>query len=66
MERILLSEKEAAEYIGISISLLRQARRGCFKDQPNRIQAPPYIKLGRIIRYKITDIDKWIEDKRVV
>lgn len=48
-----LDEKEAAEYIGMSRSWLRQSR--CLKFH----HAPPYLRLGYRIRYRIKDLDDW-------
>lgn len=48
-----LEEANAAAYIGMSRSWLRQSR--CLKFH----HAPPYIQLGHRIRYRITDLDVW-------
>ncbi len=44
-----LSEQEASQYIGMSRSFLRQSRME--GDRINRTPAPPFIKIGRSIRY---------------
>ena len=51
--KLTLNEKEAAEYIYMSRSWLRQSR--CLKYR----HAPPFIKLGNRIRYHIKDLDEW-------
>ena len=47
-----LTERDAASYIGMSIWFLRTARR------ENR--GPAYVQLGRAIRYRIADLDTWM------
>ena len=58
-----LSESEAAEYIGLSRSTLRQGR--CDGRRENRIPPPPYLKIGRKIAYLRDDLDRWLETCRV-
>lgn len=58
MREKLLNRKEAAEYIGITQSTL--ASWDCTK----RYKIPK-IKLGRLIRYRQDDLDKWILKQRV-
>lgn len=60
MSKRLLTEAETAEYIGMSRSYLRQARME--GNRNNRTPAPPFIKIGRSIRYRREDIDKWLDD----
>jgi predicted DNA-binding transcriptional regulator AlpA len=55
----LLSEIETSEYIGMSRSFLRQARMEGNRD--NRKPAPPFIKIGRSVRYSIDELDRWID-----
>lgn len=53
-----LSEIETAEYIGMSRSFLRQSRMdGC---REGRTPAPPFIKIGRSVRYLREDLDNWL------
>jgi hypothetical protein len=57
------TEAEAAEYIGMSRSFLRQARmNGQLK---NRTPAPRYVRIFRSIRYLVDDLDAWLEEFRV-
>ena len=53
----LLHERDASEYLGISISWLQKARCHDY--------GPCYIKIGgkngRAVRYKQADLDKWLE-----
>lgn len=55
----LLSEKEASQYICMSRSYLRQARMD--GNRENRTPAPPFIKIGRAVRYLREDLDAWLE-----
>ena len=54
------SEIEAAKYIGMSRSFLAQSRMDGHRD--NRTQAPPFIKIGRSVRYLREDLDQWLDD----
>lgn len=54
-----LSEIEASEYISMSRSFLRQARME--GNRENRTPAPPFIKIGRSVRYLKDDLDAWLE-----
>ncbi|WP_377893093.1 helix-turn-helix transcriptional regulator [Alteromonas sp. R78001] len=54
-----LSEKEASSYICMSRSFLRQARMD--GNRENRTPAPPFIKIGRAVRYLREDLDAWLE-----
>jgi len=50
----LNNESEAAAYLQLSRSFLRQARvRG---------SGPSFIKLGRSVRYRIEDLNNWVEE----
>ena len=53
----VLNEKEAAYFLNWSVKNL-QARR--FKRQP-----PPYFKIGKSIRYSMTDLQKFLEQNRI-
>lgn len=54
-----LTEKEASQYICMSRSFLRQARMD--GNRENRTPAPPFIKIGRAVRYLREDLDAWLE-----
>lgn len=56
----LLTEVETSEYIGMSRSYLRQARME--GNRRNRTPAPPFIRIGRSVRYRIEDINKWLDE----
>jgi hypothetical protein len=50
----VLTEIETAEYIGMIRSLLRQSRME--GNRENRTPAPPFIKIGRSVRYLKDDV----------
>ncbi len=59
-ERRVYREEEAAAYIGMSRSFLRQARMN--GDRVGRTPGPPWIRIGsRAIRYLKEDLDGWLE-----
>lgn len=59
----LFTEKEAAEYLCMSRSYLRQDRmNGTFK---NRTPGPEYCRFGTMIRYSIEALDKWIVNNQI-
>ncbi len=53
-----LTEIEATQYIGMSRSWLAQARTTGNPD------APPFLKIGRCVRYLREDLDRWLEGRR--
>lgn len=57
-EKRALTEIEASEYIGMSRSYLRQSRMD--GQIGKRKPAPPFIKIGRTIRYLKEDLDDWL------
>lgn len=57
-EKRALSDPEAALYIGMSRSWLRQSRINGRRD------APPFVKIGRSVRYLRDDLDCWLEQCR--
>ena len=58
-----LTEKEAAEYIGMSRIFLRQDRMNGYRK--NRTPGPHYLKIGRSVRYLKKDLDDWLFQFRV-
>lgn len=58
----IVDEKTAAAYISMSLSFLRQAR--CDGQTANRTPGPSYFKIGRAVRYRISDLDAWLEQHR--
>lgn len=56
--RKCLVERQAADYLGYRPSTLRQSRwSGTLAGAP----APQYIRIGRSIRYRVEDLDRWLE-----
>lgn len=55
-------EFEAATYLGVSRSYLRQDRMNGARE--NRVPGPEWIKFGRSIRYLKEDLDSWLESFR--
>ncbi|WP_019677706.1 helix-turn-helix transcriptional regulator [Arsukibacterium perlucidum] len=54
----VLSEIETAEYIGMSRSFLRQSRME--GNRASGTPAPPFVKIGRSVRYIKDDLDNWL------
>lgn len=57
-----IKESEASAYVGMSRSFLRQARMD--GDRNGRTPGPPFLKIGRSVRYLIEDLDQWLEQFR--
>ena len=60
----LLTEKEAASYLGTSPQFLRQSRH--YGNRPGHAEGPPYIRVGggRLIRYMASDLEEWLRAHR--
>ena len=58
----LMTEKQAAPYIGMSRSFLRQSRMNGKRE--NRTPGPPYLKIGRKVLYLAEDLDAWLLEHR--
>jgi predicted DNA-binding transcriptional regulator AlpA len=59
----LIKEAEAANYLGLSVSTLRQGRMNGVRS--NRVPCPPFIKLGKAVRYCLVDLETWIASQRI-
>ncbi len=59
LSKRVYTEQETALYIGMSRSFLRQARME--GQRKNRTAAPPFIKIGRAVRYLKEDLDQWLD-----
>ncbi|ADN77448.1 conserved hypothetical protein [Ferrimonas balearica DSM 9799] len=55
------TEQETAHYIGMSRSFLRQSRME--GNRKHRTPAPPFIKVGRAVRYLKEDLDSWLDSQ---
>jgi excisionase family DNA binding protein len=53
----VMTEPETAEHIGISLSGLRKWRSDG--------RGPPYVRLGRLIRYRRTVVEEWLEKRMI-
>ena len=56
-ESLALSEAQTARCLGISVSGLRRWRRDG--------QGPPFIRMGRLIRYDESDLGQWLEANKI-
>ena len=53
IERRLVNEREAARLVGFSVAALIKWRR--------EGRGPRYIRVGRSIRYRVSDLVEWIQ-----
>jgi len=52
---MLMNEQQAAIFLGMSISWMQRTRwEG---------GGPPFVKMNHAVRYRQTDLEKWIEDR---
>lgn len=62
-----LREKEAAQYLGLSPSFLRNTRvadmRALRESKPGK--GPRWVTLATAVRYLVTDLDAWLVQHRV-
>ena len=58
-----MDEKDAARYVGMSVAYLRKSRME--GNRKKRTPAPPYIKIGRSVRYLLRDLDEWLLANRI-
>ena len=61
-QQCLMTEKQAAPYIGMSRSFLRQSRMN--GKRLKRTPGPPYLKFGRKVLYLAEDLDAWLLEHR--
>lgn len=59
----ILTESEAAKYIGMSSSFLNADRSNGHRKK--RTKGPAFIKLGRSVRYRKDDLDEWLRQNRI-
>lgn len=52
-----LHEPDASRYIGLSRAYLRQARA--------QGRGPAYLRIGRAVRYRVVDLDAFLDAHRV-
>ncbi len=58
----LLTEKQAAAFIAMSVSFLRQSRMD--GKRSTRSPAPPWVQVGKSIRYDPLDLRAWKAEHR--
>jgi hypothetical protein len=58
----ILTEMQAAPYIGMSRSFLRQSRMNGRRS--TRTAGPPFLKIGRKVLYLADDLDAWLLEHR--
>jgi predicted DNA-binding transcriptional regulator AlpA len=58
-----LKEQQASAYIGMSVPYLRTDRMNGHRE--GRTPGPPFLKIGRTVRYLRTDLDAWLQAHRV-
>ena len=57
MDVEIVREEPAAEIVDLSVSTLQKMRvRG---------DGPPFLKIGRSVRYRVSDLQAWAASKRV-
>lgn len=56
MEKKYLTAKEVATYLNMAISTLAAFR--------SENKGPSYTKIGRLVRYRQEDVDKWLEESQ--
>lgn len=62
-ESMILDERQAARYIGMSVSFLQQSR--C-PGTPCHGKGPKFLRIGdRAIRYRVADLDAFLESRVV-
>ena len=62
-ERLLMNEVEAARYLNMSVGWLRKSRMNGWRE--GRTAPPPFLKLGRSVKYDPRDLDSWIAANRI-
>ena len=62
MTQHVLKEPEAAQYLSMSTSFLRQSRMDGIRE--HRTPGPPFVKIGRAVRYLVEDLDTWLKKYR--
>lgn len=55
----LLTEQEVSDRIRMSVAFLRRDR--VEGKRSGRTQGPPFVRIGRSIRFRESDLERWIE-----
>ena len=61
---LLLTEKEAARRIGMSVTFLQHGRSN--GTLGNRTPTPKFKKIGSAVRYDTRDLDDWVDSFKSV
>ena len=56
MTEKLLNSQEASQYLGVTRDTLAVWRT-------TRRYELPYIKVGRLVKYRLSDLDKWLNQR---
>jgi hypothetical protein len=57
---LLLDEKQAARFLGVSLSYLRKSRS---EGSPGgRTPAPPFVRVEGRVYYRRADLEGWVND----
>ena len=54
-----LTEVEAADFLGVSVSALRKSRMNGART--NHLPPPPFVRLGRRVLYRHSDLTKYLD-----
>lgn len=54
----LLSTQEASEFLGMSQHWVKASR------QKPELDGPPYLKIGRTVKYDTRDLEAWLDRRR--
>jgi len=57
LKKQVVNEQDAADFLGLAVQTLRNRR---FTRQP-----PNYLKLGRSVRYRVEDLESYLNECRV-
>jgi hypothetical protein len=56
----LLTEKEAARFLGVSMSYLRKSR--CEGRRLGRTPPPRFVRVGGRVFYRLADLEQWLSE----
>ena len=59
----LFTEQQTSDYLEMSESFLRQSRMEGKRE--GRTPGPPFVRIGRAVRYRLSDLDAWLSEHRV-
>ncbi len=64
LEPYVLNEKEAAKFIGMSVSFLQKDRMN--GPLGNRTRGPKWVKKGRRVAYPVAYLKEWVHENEAV